>query len=45
VGNPEQVAATLQGYVDVGCTTFCLSGYPHDEEAERFGALVMPLFR
>jgi alkanesulfonate monooxygenase len=45
VGNPEQVAETLQGYVDVGCTTFCLSGYPHDEEAERFGALVMPLFR
>jgi len=23
---------------------FCLSGYPHDEEAERFGRLVMPYF-
>jgi alkanesulfonate monooxygenase len=45
VGDPEQVAETLQGYVDLGCTTFCMSGYPHDEEAERFGALVMPFFR
>lgn len=45
VGNPEQVAATIEEYVSLGCTSFCLSGYPHDEEAERFGALVMPAFR
>jgi alkanesulfonate monooxygenase len=45
VGNGEQVAETLQQYVDIGCTEFCLSGYPHDEEAERFGRLVMPYFR
>lgn len=44
VGNPEQVAATLQEFVDIGCTGFCLSGYPHDEAAERFGRLVMPYF-
>lgn len=44
VGNPEQVAETIQDYVDLGCTEFCLSGYPHDEEAERFGRLVMPYF-
>jgi alkanesulfonate monooxygenase len=44
VGNPEQVAQTLQEFVDIGCTEFCLSGYPHDEEAERFGRLVMPYF-
>lgn len=44
VGNPEQVAATLQQFIDIGCTEFCLSGYPHDEEAERFGRLVMPYF-
>lgn len=44
VGSPEQVAATLQEYIDVGCTGFCLSGYPHVEEAERFGQLVMPFF-
>ncbi len=43
VGNPQQVAAQLQEFVDVGCTGFCLSGYPHHEEAERFGRLVMPL--
>lgn len=45
VGNPEQVAETLQQFVDIGCTEFCLSGYPHHEEAERFGRLVMPYFR
>jgi alkanesulfonate monooxygenase len=43
VGNPQQVAAQLQEFVDAGCSGFCLSGYPHDEEAERFGRLVMPL--
>jgi len=45
VGDPKQVAATLREFVDVGCTEFCLSGYPHDAEAERFGRLVMPLLR
>lgn len=44
VGDPEQVAATLQEFIDLGCTEFCLSGYPHDEEAERFGRLVLPHF-
>ncbi|WP_213955318.1 MULTISPECIES: LLM class flavin-dependent oxidoreductase [unclassified Variovorax] len=43
VGNPQQVAAQLQEFIDVGCSGFCLSGYPHHEEAERFGRLVMPL--
>jgi alkanesulfonate monooxygenase len=45
VGNPSQVAGTLQEFIEAGCTEFCLSGYPHDEEAERFGRLVMPYFR
>jgi alkanesulfonate monooxygenase len=44
VGNPQQVAATLDEFVAAGCTGFCLSGYRHDEEAERFGRLVMPYF-
>lgn len=44
VGNPEQVAATLDEFIDAGCSGFCLSGYPHVEEAERFGRLVMPHF-
>ncbi|WP_426619912.1 LLM class flavin-dependent oxidoreductase [Pseudomonas rustica] len=43
VGNPQQVAAQLMEFVEAGCTGFCLSGYPHHEEAERFGRLVMPL--
>jgi alkanesulfonate monooxygenase len=43
VGNPEQCAATLQQFIDAGCHSFCLSGYLHDEEAERFGRLVRPL--
>lgn len=45
VGNPQQVAAQLQEFIDVGCSGFCLSGYPHHEEAEIFGRLVMPLLR
>jgi alkanesulfonate monooxygenase len=43
VGDPKQVAGTLREFVDVGCREFCLSGYPHDEEAARFGRQVMPL--
>jgi alkanesulfonate monooxygenase len=45
VGTPEQCAATLQDYIDLGCHSFCLSGYLHDEEAERFGKWVMPILR
>jgi alkanesulfonate monooxygenase len=44
-GSPEEVAATLQGYIDLGITSFCLSGWPHDDEATRFGDLVLPAFR
>jgi alkanesulfonate monooxygenase len=43
VGNPAQCAATLQRFIEVGCTSFCLSGYLHDEEAARFARLVRPL--
>lgn len=45
VGSAEQVSETIQGYIDLGITSFCLSGYPHDEEATRFGEMVMPDFR
>ncbi len=44
VGDPQQVADTLREFVEVGCHSFCLSGYPHAEEARRFGRDVMPLF-
>jgi alkanesulfonate monooxygenase len=43
VGNPSQCAATLQQFIDAGCHSFCLSGYLHDEEAERFGRLIRPI--
>lgn len=43
VGAPGQVADQLQQFIDAGCTSFCLSGYLHDEEAERFGRLVRPI--
>src|SRR3984893_19143633 len=43
VGNPVQCAATLQQFIDAGCHSFCLSGYLHDEEAERFGRLIRPI--
>ncbi|PHM21018.1 MAG: alkanesulfonate monooxygenase, FMNH(2)-dependent [Curvibacter sp. PD_MW3] len=43
VGNPQEVAARLQEYVDLGVDSFVLSGYPHLEEAVRFAELVFPL--
>ncbi len=42
VGDPDQVLAKLQVYMDVGIGAFILSGYPHREEAERFAELVLP---
>lgn len=44
VGTPEQVKEALQDYVDAGVTHFVLSGFPHAEEATRFGELVLPKF-
>ena len=43
VGSPEQVAARIQEYADIGCEYFIMSGYPHLEEAYRFAELVFPL--
>ena len=45
VGSGENVAARLREYIAEGIDTFILSGYPHLEEAERFGRYVMPHFR
>ena len=43
VGDPQQVAARMQEYADLGIETFILSGYPHLEESYRFAELVFPL--
>lgn len=43
VGNPEEVAALIKQYQDVGVENFIFSGYPHLEEAYRFAELVFPL--
>lgn len=43
VGNPQQCADVLQTYIDVGCHSFCLGGFLHDEEAARFKKLVRPI--
>jgi len=42
VGSGENVARRFQEYIDLGIDTFILSGYPHLEEAQRFGRYVMP---
>lgn len=41
VGDPDQVQAKLDAYRALGIDTFILSGYPHIEEAARFGRLVL----
>lgn len=42
VGDPDQVRTKLERYVELGIDAFILSGYPHRDEAERFGRLVLP---
>jgi alkanesulfonate monooxygenase len=45
VGTPEQVADRLLEYVDIGITSFILSGYPNLEEATSSGHALLPVFR
>ena len=45
VGTPKQIAATLDEFVEAGCTSFCLSGYPHAKAARMFSQKVLPLFK
>jgi alkanesulfonate monooxygenase len=42
VGDPDQVYAKLQGYMDLGMRAFILSGYPHLEESDLFAKHVLP---
>ncbi len=41
VGDPDQVRTKLQRYADLGIESFILSGYPHLEECDRFGRMVL----
>jgi len=43
VGSPENVAAALREYQEIGVETFVLSGYPHLEEAYRVAELLFPV--
>ena len=43
VGNPQEIAALMQEYADLGIETFILSGYPHLEEAYRVAELLFPV--
>ncbi|MDB6004452.1 MAG: Alkanesulfonate monooxygenase, partial [Prosthecobacter sp.] len=42
VGNPEQVLAKLNRYMDLGMRAFILSGYTHLEECDLFAQHVLP---
>ncbi|WP_237476364.1 FMNH2-dependent alkanesulfonate monooxygenase [Lichenibacterium dinghuense] len=42
VGSPDEVAALMRQYMDLGIDRFILSGYPHLEECYRFAELVFP---
>lgn len=42
VGNPEQVLAKIQRYMDMGIRAFIFSGYPHLDECKLFANYVLP---
>ena len=42
VGDPDEVAARMKEYMELGIDKFILSGYPHLEECYRFAELVFP---
>lgn len=42
VGDPDQVLAKLNRYIDMGMRAFVLSGYPHRDECDLFAQHVLP---
>jgi alkanesulfonate monooxygenase len=42
VGDPDQVLAKLNRYMDMGMRAFILSGYPHLDECDLFAKYVLP---
>ncbi|GEB32509.1 LLM class flavin-dependent oxidoreductase [Brevibacillus parabrevis] len=45
VGTPEQVSDRILEYIDLGISSFILSGYPHLEEAAITGELLLPVVK
>ena len=43
VGSGPSIKRALDEYVDAGIDTFILSGYRHDEEADRVGRFLLPI--
>ena len=42
VGSADQILSKIETYQKMGMRAFVFSGYPHIEEADHFGRLVMP---
>ncbi|MEM1233627.1 MAG: LLM class flavin-dependent oxidoreductase [Pseudomonadota bacterium] len=42
VGSADQILSEIEAYKKMGIRAFIFSGYPHLEEAQHFGRLVMP---
>ena len=42
VGTPEQIIEKIERYKQMGIRAFIFSGYPHLDECQRFGELVLP---
>ena len=42
VGDPDQVLAKLERYIDMGIRAFIFSGYPHEEECDHLAKYVLP---
>lgn len=42
VGDPDQIIAKLQGYIEMGIHSFIFSGYPHRRECKLFAKYVLP---
>ena len=45
VGDPDQIVAKLNRYIEMGMRAFIFSGYPHREECELFAKHVLPRLR
>ncbi len=42
VGDPDQILAKIQRYMDMGIRSFIFSGYPHLDECQLFARYVLP---